>query len=90
MGMDWQLDGLIGNHAYKINSRCQTSLVLATNGNTLEYLTYNFSLRHPRGIWQKPWLVTKKLSTLKSKGQVGATICSAYDKHSESQTCTTK
>ena len=32
------------------------------------------------GLLTKPsWVVTKKLSTIKTKGQVGATICSAYD-----------
>ena len=33
------------NHTQKINDTCQASLVLATNGNTLDYLTYDFSLR---------------------------------------------
>jgi len=38
----------------------------------------------PPGILTKTsWYVTMKLSTLKSKGQVGATICSAYDNTSE-------
>jgi len=51
----------------------------AANGNRLVHLTYDCSLRHPRNLKKPPGFVTKKLSILKSKGQVGATICSAYD-----------
>ena len=28
---------------------------LATNGNTLDYLTYDFSLRHPRDLTKTAW-----------------------------------
>jgi len=33
----------------------------------------------PGLLTETSWFVTKKLSTFKTKGQVGATICSAYD-----------
>jgi len=33
-----------------------------------------------RGLLTRPsWVVTKKISTFKTKGQVGASICAAYD-----------
>jgi len=35
----------------------------------------------PGTLTKISWFVTKKLSTLKSKDQVGATICSAYNKN---------
>jgi len=66
---------------------------LATNGNTLDYLTYDFSLRHSRGFWQKPpGLSHLRPLDSEPKSQAGVTNWSAYAKtsaritHIESQT----
>jgi len=45
MRMDWQLDGLIGTTPIRLMAAVKYRCLLATNGNTLDYLTYDFSLR---------------------------------------------
>jgi len=44
MGIDWQLDGLIG-HTQKINDRCQAQMFAPANGKIPVHLCYDFSLR---------------------------------------------
>ena len=48
------------------------------NGKILVHLCYDFSLQHPRNLKKTSGFITKKLSTPKYKGQVGATIYSAH------------